>query len=447
MARNLSDVETLAYRSYMRLYPEIPKGLDKDVRHPELTRELLDTLGVEDDAMHNIMVTGSKGKGSITVLLARILVSQGKKTGMFTSPHLQFFKERIRIDGKALPDETILEQTEEWENALNSIESALDDKTYIGPVGATAALAMKVFQAQKTDYNVVELGRGARYDDVNQVSGDYALINKVFMEHTEHLGDSIKEIAYNKAGVIREGMKGVFCSSQSPEVIAEIEMEATAKKVPLYLMARDFDIRNVHLSLEGTCFDYYEGGRLIYAEVELGLLGKHQAENTAVALFALRKMGCVSDEEAMRQAIRNLTWMGRMEILEKEPFTLLDGCISRSCIEHVIQISEEIDRSPVVCVIGIPQEKDYMGVVASLKHHFNYLIVTHATNDFLKFSRQQVINIKRLVEDVTYIPNVEEAIAKAKELAGKEGKILYIGTQSLIKDVKIGYDQSTLDAF
>lgn len=447
MARNLSDVETLAYRSYMRLYPDIPKGLDKDVRHPELTRELLDALGIEDEKMCNIMVTGSKGKGSLSVLLARILVSQKKKIGLFTSPHLQFFKERIRIDGKALPDEMILEHAEEWENALNSIEAAMDDTTYIGPVGATAVLAMKVFQAQGTEYNVVELGRGARYDDVNQISGDYALINKVFLEHTENLGDSIKEVAYNKAGVIKEGMKGVFCASQLPEALAEIEKEAASKNVPLYLMERDFDIRNVHLSLEGTCFDYYEGDKLIYAEVELGLLGKHQAENTAVALFALRKMGCVPDEEAMRLAIRKLTWMGRMEILEKEPFTLLDGCISRSCIEHVIQISEEIDRSPVVCVIGIPQEKDYMGVVASLKHHFDHLIVTHATNDFLKFSKQQVINIKSLVEDVTYIPMVEEARDKAKELAGKEGKILYIGTQSLIKDVKTGYGQSTLDAF
>lgn len=447
MVRNLADVETLAYRSYMRLYPDIPKGLDKDVRRPELTRQLLDDLGVADNAMHNIMVTGSKGKGSLAVLLARILVSQKKKTGLFTSPHLQFFKERIRIDGKALPDEIILEQAGDWEKALDAVEETMDENTYIGPVGATAVLAMKVFQAQKTEYNVVELGRGARFDDVNQVSGDYALINKVFLEHTDNLGNSIEEVAYNKAGVIKEGMKGVFSARQSREVLVEIEREAAAQKVPLFVMGDDFDIDNVHLSLGGTCFDYYEGGKLVYKDVELGLLGKHQAENTALALFALRKMGCVADEDAMREGIRALTWMGRLEILEKEPFTLLDGCISRSCIEHVIQISEEIEKSPVVCVIGIPQEKDYMGVVASMKHHFDHLIVTHATNDFLKFSKDQVINIRTLVEDVIYVPKVDEARDKAKELAGKDGKILYIGTQSMIKDVKTGYGQSTLDAF
>ncbi|QRN86099.1 hypothetical protein JR334_02400 [Clostridia bacterium] len=447
MVSNLRDVETLAYRSYMRLYPNIPKGLDKNVRKPELTRQLLNDLGVRDKTMHNIMITGSKGKGSLAVLLAKILVSQKKKTGLFTSPHLQFFKERIRIDGKALPDELILEQTEKWENALNRIEQNMDEKTYIGPVGATAALAMQVFQAQNTEYNVVELGRGARYDDVNQVFGDYALINKVFLEHTDYLGDSIEEVAYNKAGVIKEGMKGVFCARQSPEVLAVIEKEALEKQVPLYLMGRDFDVDSVHLSLAGTCFDYYEEGNLVYKDMELGLLGKHQAENTALALFSLRKMGCVLDEIAMREGIRNLTWMGRLEILEKEPFTLLDGCISRSCIEHVIQISEEIECTPVVCVIGIPQEKDYMGVVASLKHHFDHLIVTHANNDFLKFSKEQVVNIRKLVKDVIYVPKVEEARDMAKELAGKKGKILYIGTQSMIKDVKTIYGQSTLDAF
>lgn len=447
MLNNLGDVETLAYRSYMRLYPNIPKGLDKNVRKPELTRQLLDDLGVRDNAMHNIMVTGSKGKGSLAVLLAKILVSQKNKTGLFTSPHLQYFKERIRIDGKALPDALILEQTEEWERALNAIEATMDETTYIGPVGATVALAMRVFQAQKTQYNVVELGRGARYDDVNQVLGDYALINKVFLEHTDYLGERIEEVAYNKAGVIKSGMKGVFCASQSPEVLAVIEKEAQKQQVPLYLMGRDFNIDNIHLSISGTCFDYYENGSLVYQDMELGLLGKHQAENTALALFSLRTMGCIPDEMAMREGIRNLTWMGRLEIIEKEPFTLLDGCISRSCIDHIIQISEEIKLAPVVCVIGIPQEKDYMGVVANLKHHFDHLIVTHASNDFLKFSKDQVVNIRRIVADAIYVPKVSEARSLAKELAGTNGKILYIGTQSMIKDVKTIYGQSTLDAF
>ncbi len=447
MKMNLADVETVAYRSYMRLYPDIPEGLDQHVRHPELTRQLLDKIGVDDASMNNMLVTGSKGKGSLTVLLAHILVHQGKKTGLFTSPHLQHFKERIRLDGKALPDDIILAHAVTWKKALDAIEEGLPENVYVGPVGATAALAMSIYQTLHTDINVIELGRGARYDDVNQIHGTYAFINRIFLEHGNHLGQELAQIAYHKAGIIKKGMLGVFVARQKPEVEQIILAEAKKMSVPVYCYGKDFSVRHVTLSTEGTTFDYLEEDRVIYKGLTIGLLGHHQAQNAAMALFSLRRMHCIHDEQAMRASLPQLHWMGRLEIIANNPFTLLDGCISHECVQHILSISEKIPRHPVVCVVGIPEEKDYMGVVSAIKYHVDQLIVTHATNDFLKFSEHQVLDIRTIYSEAVYEPDIKKAILEAQKRAGQQGKILYVGTQSLIKDIKSAYGQSTMDIF
>lgn len=444
--QTVKEIEDRAYASFMRLYPHIPQGLDKEVRRPKLTRQLLDELGVRDEQMNNIMVTGSKGKGSLSVILASLLSAKDLRVGLFTSPHLQSFKERIRLDGKALSDDILLKAAGDWSLALERLDDSLDERTYIGPVGAAAVLAMAVYEKLATDYNIVELGRGARYDDVNQIIGRVGLINRVFVEHAE-LGKTLEEVAYNKAGIMKAGMDFVASGRQDKTVLRVLEEEARLKELSFYLLGRDFEVDGLESTSQSSRFNYLEGGKIVFKDVDLGLLGRHQADNAALALFTLRRLGLLSKDESWRRPLATLSWPGRLELIDRAPFTLLDGCISKACMQGVLDIFKQSKASPSVGVVGIPKEKDYLGVLRALSSVCDHVIMTHADNDYLKFSPDQFTQGKLVRADLVYLPQVPLACQRAQALATKEGKILYVGTQSMIKDVKTHYGQSTLDAF
>ncbi len=448
MIETIDDVETLVYRSYMRIYPDIPRGLDRDVRHPEYTRHLLDAGGALDREMNNILVTGSKGKGSVSLLLASCIHLCGYRGGLFTSPHLQTFRERIRVDGRAVPEDALIGAARRLEEPFMALESGLPQDRYLGPVGMAGVLAVDVFSRAETDVNVIELGRGARFDDVAQIHGRWALINRVFPEHTDNLGETLEDVAWNKAGVIQPGMAAAFSGRQDPRVLPVLQQEADHCGVPLYVAGRDFRAEHVRVTLSGTVFDYVEGDRTVFRDLTVGLLGRHQADNGALALFAARKILDRDVPEAALQAMwPKLRWFGRMEILARNPFTLLDGCINRDCIPAVLEVASLNPGKPVVSVVGIPEEKDYLGVCQALDGACDVMILTHAANDFLKFSPEQVDRVRRFRPDVLYVADSAEACREACRQAGKDGTVLYVGTQSLIKDVKSAYGQSTLDVF
>lgn len=447
MIRSVKDVETLVYSSWMRIWPDIPQGSDQQTRQPYLTRNLIDQLGIQDDMMENLLVTGSKGKGSLAVILAAVLRSQGIRAGLFTSPHLQEFRERIRVDGKACPPETLLRAACRLEAPFRRLEASLSGKRYIGPVGAASALALDVFEQMGTRWNVIELGRGARYDDVNQIRARCCLVNRVFVEHAGPLGRTLEDVAFHKAGVIHPGMEAAYSARQDPVVERVLTAEADALRVPLYIGGRDFSAQNVRPGIENTVFDYWEGADLVYRDLSLGLLGRHQADNAALALFCLRQRLENMREQEMRAQLANLRWFGRLEILDKTPLTLLDGCISKDCMGAVLEIFRQAPGRPRVGVVGIPAEKDYQGVVAALQGEVDHLIVTRAANDYLKFAPEQVGKVRAIRPDALYEPEAPRAAQQARTLAGPEGAVLLVGTQSMIRDIKEYLGQSTLDVF
>lgn len=447
MIRTLGDVEALVYSSWMRIWPEIPQGSDAETREPQLTRLLIDQLGIQDGKMENLLVTGSKGKGSLAVFLAAIFRSQKIRAGLFTSPHLREFRERIRVDGRACPPEALLQAARRLEGPFCRLEETLRGKRYIGPVGAASVLALDVFGKMETRWNIIELGRGARYDDVNQIRARACLINRVFREHTGPLGWTLEDVAFHKAGAIHPGMVAAYSARQDPVVEEILRKEAAAAGVPLFFGGRDFLARNVRPGAGATMFDYWENGELVYPDLCLGLLGRHQAENAALALFCFRhRLGNIR-EEAMRSQLARLRWFGRLEVLGESPFTLLDGCISRDCMDSVLEIFRQAPGRPRVGVVGIPAEKDYLGVVAALRGEVDHLLVTRAANEYLKFSPEQVGKVQAIRPDALYEPQAARAARRAGELAGPGGAVLLVGTQSMIRDIKEDLEMSTLDIF
>lgn len=444
MLKNAEEVETFIYSSYVNRYKNIPSGDDSFVRSPHHTRRLLDEMGARDRHQKNIMITGSKGKGSLSLLLSKILEAQGFRVGLFTSPHLRDFRERIRINGQAISEEDLVEIANRLEPHYEELENSLPRHKYIGPVGATVVLAMTYFSEKRTDFNVVECGRGARFDDVNQIKGFMAGINKIFQEHVGPLGYTLDDVAYHKAGIIKPSMKAIYSAEQSkyPDLI--LRYEARKFEIPIYQYNDSFVAYDVEVDSHGTLFNV-RTERGDYRGLRLSLLGWHQAENAALAIAMAE--GIIDgplDTHKIKEAFKHIHWPGRLEIIEEDPLVILDGCISVPSMIAVDKIIGHIHTGNRITVLAIPKDKDYLGVLEIVKEYGGPVIMTNADNDYLKFSETQVEEARKLYP-VEFRKTVPEAMDYAKSLADKHSLILCLGTQSFIKDMKIYYNQDTLN--
>ncbi len=444
MFKNIKEVEEFIYSSYVNRYTTIPSGTDTFIRNPNIAREMLDYLGAVDRKQKNIMITGSKGKGSLSVMIAKILEAHGYKIGLFTSPHLREYRERIRINGKAISKTDLLTLGDKIKPIYDEIEDRLPKHKYIGPVGATAVMAMSYFYENNTDFNVIECGRGARFDDVNQIQGFVGGINKIFLEHVGPLGHTIDEVAHHKAGLIKKPLKAVFSAEQSKYADLVLRYEARKFNIPIYIYNQNFSAYDIRLTNKGTEFSV-NGKYGKYEELCLSLLGRHQAENAALAIglteYVMHKK---LNENILREILGNIKWPGRMEIIEKNPLVVLDGCISRESMNQVKEIIDFLEYKKMIAIVAIPEDKDYLGVIEVLKNYQCEIILTYADNDYLKFSKNQVIEAREIYP-VKFINKVSSAIDYAKTQSDKNSLILCLGTQSFIKDVKIYYKEDTLN--
>lgn len=443
---NIKEVESYVYESYMKASKYIKAGLpDKETRNPKFTRMLLDKLGKPDQNLYNILVTGSKGKGSISRIVSSLLQAHGYKTGLFTSPHLINFKERIRINGVAILDEELIKYANYIKPFIAEIQKNLPEDQYIGPVGISAVIAILYYRDNETQYNVIECGKGARYDDVNTIFSKASIINPVFEEHIPNLGNDIREIAYNKAGVIKETQDFVFSAHQGKEVVDAIKYEAMAKNVDLFSYGEDFVSSNIRIDPNGTYFDVRTKDSE-YRNLKLRLLGRHQAYNAALAIAVVEKIIGGVDEDIVRACFENLTWPGRLEIISKNPTVILDGCINRECSKYIVEVLEEMGGKDITFIIGIPDDKDYMGVIQSIDHLASNIILTRTKNQHLKFIDNQYIEVKQIIGDKIYFEKtMDEAMGKANSIVSSDDIICIIGTQSLVKDTKELFNQDTLN--
>jgi dihydrofolate synthase/folylpolyglutamate synthase len=444
--KNTTEVQDFIYRSYMRAIKKIDTKLsDKETRKPQLTRELLSLMNNPDKNQKNILVTGSKGKGSVSRMIAKILEVHGYKVGLYTSPHLTKFNERIRINGKAISDEDFIKYANNIQESFNKIENNLPDNVYIGPVGLLSVIAMSYFKDNETDYNILECGKGARFDDISYLEGDISVINTVFMEHVPQLGTNLKEIAYNKSGIIKENQKVVFVGEQKEEVINVIEKEAKKLKVPVKKYGKDFEALNIGISNEGTIFGVKNKDKL-YKDLVLSLLGIHQAKNAALAIsiseFILKEFNI----EKVKNCFRDLMWPGRIETVNKKPLTIVDGCINRESTKYIKDIINKLDFKELITIIGIPDDKDYIGVVESFKEISKKIILTKTKQEYLKFTNNQNESVeKNIGNKYLFKDTIKLSIDLAYDIIDKEGLVLILGTQSLVRETKEYFGQDTSD--
>ena len=436
---NRKEAEDFVYSSYLRA--EKYHGYEeKDVerRHPEFTRELLRKKSGTPAAI----VTGSKGKGSVSKMIAEIL--QTKFTvGLMTSPHIEDFCERFQVNGEKVSSPLFSMLMEEIRPEIEEIDRKIPKEFCVSPMGIQADFALTWFRSRKTNFNVFECGKGAKLDDVNNILHDYAVMNSVFLEHRRELGNTIAEIAEDKAHVITGREKAVFVGEQTKEAMAVIEKRAALFSVPLKVYGRDFWEENLRTEQTGIVFDLYVFGKR-YRDIRLPLLGDFQAKNCALAMAVSEtvfsdlsdkstEMGKTLEMDAVRRRLSKINWPGRLELISGEPFILLDCCINRVSTKAVKAVLAERKIEKPVSIIAIPEDKDYRGVVQEIHPLSESVILTRTHNPHYHFSEKQC---ERMAEDgiaTEWAENFTEAMKKAEE---KGLPIVILGTTSLLPEVK-----------
>lgn len=425
---NRKDAEDFVYKSYLKAEKHQDyNARDSQKRRPDLTRDIIRSKA----RIPTVVVTGSKGKGSVSNMISQILQSS-YKVGLMTSPHLVDFCERFKINGRNISDQDFAKYMSLIQTEIDEIDSHIPENVCISPMGIQADLALTYFNANNTDFNVIECGKGAKYDDVNNIKHDYAVINSIFLEHTRELGETAEAIAEDKSYVINGEQKCIYVAEQKPGVIKVIEDRATEFGTPVKIYGRDFKADRVRYSNIGMIFDVVIGN-MTFNNISIPLMGEHQAKNCALAMALSLDILGEFDIENVKLKLTEIDWPGRMEVISANPFMMLDACINSTSCVNVKEVMKHLNIDTATVVVGIPNDKDYAGVVREMNSVAGTIILTKSQNPHYVFTNEQ--SEKMAKEGITTIStdSIEEAMDKAKAIGES---IVILGTTSVVSEVK-----------
>lgn len=358
-------------------------------------RELLDRLGNPDRSYPIIHITGTKGKGSTATLAGAILTASGRRVGIFTSPHLEHVEERLAIDGLPCSPSRFDQLLEEIVPIVRTMDAEGAERGESGPTyfEMLTAMAFLYFAQEKVDAAVVEVGLGGRLDSTNVCHPEVCVITTISHDHMDLLGNSLEQIAWEKAGIIKRRLPVVSGVTQ-PGPRDVIRRVCQKRGCRLWELDRDFGVsyrpprhleRDTALGDVGFWFQQGEGnGQREWREGQLRLLGSHQAANAAVAIMAVRcfqdRVGWHVSDQAVQVAIRETTVPARVEVLGRCPVVILDVAHNPASTQALVATLREcFDVRRRYLVFGTTQGKDYRGMLEVLAPHFDHIFLTQYT--------------------------------------------------------------------
>jgi len=398
-------------------------GLDR-------TRELLEKLGDPQKELKFIHVAGSNGKGSTCAMSAAILQAAGYHTGLYISPYIQNFCERMQVDGENIPGNMLASITERVMLLADEMED------HPSQFELVTAIAMEFFKESRCDIVVLEVGMGGALDSTNVIDApEVAVITNIGLEHTEYLGDTLEKIAATKAGIIKPGCHAV-CYDGAPEVTEVVRSVCHENRVSLRCV--DFSrITPVSETLDGQKF-LWDG-----TPMHLALLGGHQLHNTATVLEtveALRERGWKISDEAVRYGIANVKWPARMEILGKSPLFLLDGGHNPQCAEALASgLKKLLPGEKAVFLLGVLADKDYPAIMQTVLPLANEFICVRPLSDRSLNAPELARYLTECGAKACACENVREGIELAVRTAGKDGVVVSFGSLYLAGAVRTEY--------
>ncbi|MBR3602422.1 MAG: bifunctional protein FolC [Lachnospiraceae bacterium] len=422
------QAEDFVYKSYLKASKyQSYHTKDSEKRRNDLTFDLL----YEKSKTPCTVITGSKGKGSVANMISQILQSE-YTVGLMTSPHIVDFCERFQVNSVKISDEDFIKNISLIQDEIDTLDSSIPKNVCISPMGIQAYLALNYFESCNTGFNIFECGKGAKFDDINNIKHDYAVINSIFLEHTRELGETLEEIVEDKSHVITGEQRCVYVAEQTPKVLEIIQNRANHLNVPLKIYGTDFYADNIQYTNEGMLFDIIIEGQ-VYPNILIPLLGEHQAKNCALAFALCRDILNNLDLNRIKNNLSKINWPGRMEVISNEPFTLLDACINSAACDNVIKVLDYLNLDFATIIVGIPDDKDYQGVVKAMEKKSSSIILTKSQNPHYIFTQNQQYELQKMGLKTFWTESVPEALCLAKE---KNDPIVILGTTSVIAEVK-----------
>ena len=392
------------------------------------TRQLLSKMGNPEQKLRFIHVVGTNGKGSTCAMLASVLQTAGYRTGLYTSPYIFRFHERMQVNGQPISQKELEEVTEFVRPLADSMEDKPTEFELI------TCIALEYFCRQKTDIVVLEAGMGGALDSTNVIPApEVAVICNIGLDHTEYLGSTLPEIARTKAGVVKEGTPCVLYPSTG-EVEETVRQVCREQNAPLTVA--DFSLlRPRKNSLEGQEFSWGKTENL-----HLPLLGEHQLHNACVALTALellRGKGWKISEEALRRGLADTSWPGRFQIVRREPLFIVDGGHNPQCMEALCKNLEiYLPGRDITVLTGVMADKDKEGMYPPLLPYIARFVTVTPANPRALEAEKLAEYLQNLGKEAVACPTVASGVKTALEKAREhDGVVLTCGSLYMLGEV------------
>lgn len=401
------------------------------------TEKILELLGNPHKKLKLVHIAGTNGKGSTTAMLSQILIEGGYKTGMFTSPYLEEFEERIQINNKNIPKERLCEVIEKVKHAIDEVISlGFEHPTEFEII--TCAMFL-YFYEENIDIGVIEVGLGGRLDSTNVINPILTIITSISYDHINILGNSLSEIASEKAGILKENSHLILYPQQE-EARKVLLKKAKEKNITVIEIANDC----------GDFIEVIEKEENIYQKIairsrknynlSLALLGKHQILNAAVAISAaevLIDFDYKINEQSIKDAFENVRWKGRLEIMRKKPLIVIDGAHNLGGIESLIEsVKTYFKYNELKLILGILSDKEVYKMVEKISTIANRIYTVTPNSERAEIATELKKIVSKYNENVESYIDYSEALKTALKDAREDDLILISGSLYMIGDMR-----------
>ncbi len=381
--------------------------------------------------LKGIHVGGTNGKGSTVAISEAILSEHGFTTGMNTSPHLVDYRERIRVNGKNIELDTLIELYKKWENVFEKYEASFFE--------ITTSMAFRHFLDEQVDTALFEVGLGGRLDGTRPFESDITVITSIGIDHPKSLGDTLEKIAFEKSGILKEG-KPLVLGQLPDEAVKVIRKEARKLSVPIYEFADKFSVNNIRCDQTGTHFDYsFPEFNLELNDLTVNLIGEHQARNASNALTAcalyFKARNRKIDPEKIRSALQKVNWQGRMQILAKNPTVIIDGAHNEEGINVTVKNINAVFGKKVYAVLAILRDKNLTDMIKTLCSVAKKVYISKNKSNRAAEIEDQLEAVKTTKTPYSVSFDVIEAFKKAYAEAKPDDVILITGSLYTISEI------------
>ncbi|MPQ44241.1 bifunctional folylpolyglutamate synthase/dihydrofolate synthase [Clostridium tarantellae] len=408
-------------------------GMNFGLERIEKILELLDNPQKKIKCIH---VGGTNGKGSTTAMIASILKEAGYKVGMYTSPYIEFFEERIQINNKNISKDDLIDALEKVKNVIDKvIKLGYDNPTQFEII---TAIMFYYFAKENVDYAIIEVGLGGRLDATNVINPLLVVLTSISYDHMNILGNTIEEITFEKCGIIKRGCM-VVSYPQQDNVFEIINKKCIDTKSNLYLVSEN-SLKSLSINKDSFIQEITINILEEKFNLNLPLLGEHQINNCLVAVTAimtLRNLGLNVDDNSIINGIRKVKWIGRMEVLSKDPLIVIDGAHNIDGIKKLSNsLSKYFNYNKLNLIIGMLGDKQVDEMVNEIIKYSSNIIVTEPHNHRAENINSLYNKILSKNKKCFAIEQYEEALKKGINLLGNEDMLLISGSLYMIGDMR-----------